>query len=205
MYKNVIFDFGGVILNIDYQRTVDAFKLIGLPDFDTFYSQLSQSNLFDDFEMGKISPSLFREKLRNKINYPITDEEIDKAWNAMLMDLPVERIDFLDGLSKHKRIFLLSNTNAIHEKEFTEYIKKQYGTNVLESVFEKIYFSHNLGLRKPQKEIFDLVLRENNLVPQETLFIDDSPQHVHGGKASALNSILLEKNKSILDLFKDTN
>ncbi len=201
--KNIIFDLGGVILSIDYQLTVDAFRKIGISEFDILYSQLVQSNLFDDFETGKISPAQFRDQLRKKVNRSISDEEIDKAWNAMLLDLPKERMELLERLRKDHRIFLLSNTNAIHENAYTQLITKQYGMNVLESAFEKIYLSHHLGLRKPQKKIFELVLQENDLAANETLFIDDSPQHIKGSKAAGMNAILLEKNKSILDLFKE--
>lgn len=201
MYKNIIFDLGGVILNIDYQLTVDAFRKIGLSQFDAIYSQLAQSNLFDDFEMGKISPEKFRDQIRKKITHPLTDTEIDTAWNAMLLDLPKERIKLLEKLKQSHRIFLLSNTNAIHEKAYTADMIKQYGSNVLENHFEKVYLSHHVGMRKPQKEIFQFVVNENNLQPEETLFIDDSPQYIKGAKDAGLDAILLEKHISLLDLF----
>ena len=88
MVKNIIFDLGGVLLNIDFQLAADAFKKLGFTHFEEIYSELSQASLFDDFEMGKIYPPHFRDQIRRKIKFHVTDNEIDKAWNSMLLDLP---------------------------------------------------------------------------------------------------------------------
>jgi HAD superfamily hydrolase (TIGR01509 family) len=201
--KNIIFDFGGVIIRIDYHRIADTFKNFGVDNFDQLYSQLHQSTLFDDLEKGLISPEQFRDRLRLISGIQLSDNQVDEAWNAILIDLPKENMEVLMRLKQSHRLFLLSNTNAIHEKAFTEIMLRDFGRNVLEEVFEKIYFSHHLNMRKPDAEIFERVLQENNLVPAETLFVDDSLQHIEGAKKSGLQTLFVEKGKMIADLFKE--
>jgi putative hydrolase of the HAD superfamily len=191
---------GGVIFDIDYHRTERAFISLGIKNFHELFSQAKQSHLFDEFEKGLISPEDFRNKLRILTGLAMTDNEIDDAWNAILIDVPTANVDFLKNLKKRYRLFLLSNTNAIHETAFMPMIVKKYGSYIFEELFEKIYLSHHIHLRKPDKEIFLHVINENHLVPEETLFIDDSPQHVGGAKAVGLQALWLEKGKKITDL-----
>ena len=198
--KNIIFDFGGVILNIDYKLTEIAFAKLGLTDFAGIYSQSTQKELFDIFEKGLISPGDFRKEVKKHIKQEASDAQIDNAWNAMLLDLPPERVDLLDKLKKTHRIFLLSNTNEIHFTAFSSYMKDKFKRDIFSDVFEKYYVSHRVKMRKPDAEIFELVVRENNLRKEETLFIDDSIQHIEGARKIGLNAMLLEKGKTILDL-----
>lgn len=199
--KNIIFDFGGVILNIDYKLTEIAFAKLGLTDFAGIYSQSTQKELFDVFEKGLISPADFRKEVKKYINKETSDTQINDAWNAMLLDLPEERITLLDKLKKTHRIFLLSNTNEIHFTAFSSYMKEKFKRDIFSEVFEKYYVSHKVKMRKPDADIFELVVRENRLRKEETLFIDDSMQHIEGAKKVGLNAIFLEKGKTILDLF----
>lgn len=198
--KNIIFDFGGVILNLDYQLTEAAFAGLGLSDFGKLYSQAMQKELFDAFEKGLLSPAEFRAEIRKLIK-SASDEQIDSAWNSMLLDLPEERIVLLDKLKKRYRIFLLSNTNEIHFNAFSAYIQEKFKRDIFYEVFEKAYVSHKINMRKPDAEIFEFVVRENNLRKEETLFIDDSIQHVEAARNAGLHAIFLEKGKTILDLF----
>jgi putative hydrolase of the HAD superfamily len=199
--KNIIFDFGGVILNIDYRLTEKAFAKLGLRDFDKIYSQATQKALFDTLETGGISPEEFRKEIRKYINKDTTDHQIDEAWDAMLLDLPEERIRLLDKLKKTHRIFLLSNTNEIHFTAFSAYMKEKFKRDIFSEVFEKAYVSHKVNMRKPDTEIFELVVQQNKLRKEETLFIDDSIQHIEGARKAGLNVLFLEKGKTILDLF----
>ncbi|TAL58602.1 MAG: HAD family phosphatase [Bacteroidetes bacterium] len=199
--KNIIFDFGGVILNIDYKLTENAFAKLGLVDFSTIYSQTTQKDLFDKLETGRISPSEFREDIRKFIGVA-SDEEIDNAWNAMLLDLPEERVSLLDEVRKTHRIFLLSNTNEIHYTAFSAYMQDKFKRNIFSDVFEKAYVSHKVKMRKPDAAIFEFVLSENKLKKEETLFIDDSIQHIEGANKLGINTILLKKGETILSLFQ---
>lgn len=200
--KNIIFDLGGVLLNIDYQASIDEFKSLGVRDFERFYTQASQTHLFDRFDRGRISPAVFRDELRRLSGLPLTDDAIDQAWNAMLLDLPWQRLDLLEGVKAHYRIFLLSNTNAIHFPVFREYLQRTYGFDNLDHLFENQYLSHEIGMHKPDREPFDLILRENELIAEETLFIDDSEQHMEGARAAGIRAFWLDiKELQVTDLF----
>lgn len=201
--KNIIFDWGGVISNIDYNETVKAFKKIGLDNFDEMYTQLKQSELFDRLEIGTIEPSEFRLKIREMLSENPTDEEIDAAWTAMLLDLPKERLDLLEKVKENYKIYLLSNTNIIHVTRYSKYIDKVYGHKSFENLFIKAYYSHEIGLRKPHVEIFHHVLQENNLNANETLFIDDTPQHIEGAKKAGLHAFHLKKPLQIVEIFSN--
>jgi FMN phosphatase YigB (HAD superfamily) len=200
-YKNIIFDFGGVIIRIDYKRIAATFNKFGVGDFDSMYSQIYQQMLFDDFEKGVISPHQFREMIREVSGIPLSDSQIDEAWNAILIDLPQKNINTLIQLKKSYRIFLLSNTNAIHEIAFMKIVHDDHGRDILTEIFDKVYFSHQLNMRKPDIEIFERVLRENNLVAGETLFVDDSIQHIEGAKKAGLQTLFVEKGKMVVDYF----
>ena len=199
--KNIIFDFGGVLLNIDYNLTIAGFKKLGLNHFEKYYSQAEQNDLFDKHETGNINPQEFREELKKQIINNCTDEEIDYAWNAMLLDLPKERLELLNSIRTKYRIFLLSNTNKIHHAAFSSSLKIKFNKDIFSDLFEKAYFSHEVKMRKPNAEIFEFVLNENNLKPEETLFIDDSIQHIEGAKKLGLQTIFLKKGESILSYF----
>lgn len=200
--KNIIFDLGGVILNIDYTITAEAFKNIGVKNYNELYTQFNQISLFDDLETGKITPDFFRRKIKNLCKLDISDKEIDKAWNAMLLDFPKERLDLLNNLKNKYRLFLLSNTNEIHLIDYQKQLKEKFNINNLSKFFEKEYYSHIEGLRKPNKEIFEMVLEENHLIASETLFIDDSIQHIEGAKLVGINTHHLTNGETINNLFK---
>jgi len=200
--KNIIFDLGGVILNIDYHLTSKAFMKLGVSNFDELYSQAQQNNIFNDFETGKLSGNEFVKYLQQFIPQRTT-EEIKQAWNAMLLDLPNHRIDLLKGVSDNYRIFLLSNTNQIHINYFTDYVNQKFGANLFESIFENHYYSNEIGLRKPNAEAFNYVLTQNKLEASETLFIDDSVQHIEGAKNVNLHTYLLEPREDVSSLFLD--
>lgn len=200
--KNIIFDLGGVIINIDYALLIEAFSKIGLPHFESFFSQKEQKKLFDLYEKGMISSQEFREELKKHCKPDTTDADIDFAWNAMLLDLPKERLDFLIRMKRNYRTFLLSNTNEIHMIFINNYLKKQFEINNLNEHFEKVYLSYEVKMRKPDAEIFELILNQNNLSKEETLFIDDSVQHIESAIGLGISAVLLDvKKESVIDLF----
>jgi putative hydrolase of the HAD superfamily len=201
-YRNLIFDFGGVIINIDYNLLVSSFSAIGLPHFEKYFSQANQRTLFDDYEKGKITSADFRKRLKEQCQPGTTDEQIDKAWNAMILDLPKDRLELLLKLKTTHRTFLLSNTNEIHIKFIYNYLQKTYGIKDLSDYFEKVYLSYEMGMRKPDAEIFETVLNENRLDRGNTLFIDDSKQHVDAADKLGIPTCLLDvKRESIVDLW----
>jgi putative hydrolase of the HAD superfamily len=200
--KHIIFDLGGVLLDIDYSRTEIAFNKLGINNFGEIYSQLQQTNLFDEFEMGKIEEEEFIQTLKAYASDNVTDEQITEAWNAMLLNFSLQRLQLLNQLRIYYDLVLLSNTNSIHEAAFTKILKRDHNT-ALSFFFDKVYYSHKIGLRKPMKEIFEKVLADCNFIAEQTLFIDDSPQHIKGAKEIGIQTIFLEKGMTIeKDIFK---
>lgn len=195
--RNIIFDLGGVIINIDYELTADAFRNLGLKNFDEIYSKAKQERIFDKFETGHLQEDHFRQELIKYLPAGTSSDQIDKAWNAMLLEFPAERLDFIYALKNHYRLFLLSNTNMIHIREFLPLADVQVGKGRFENAFEKIYYSCEIGLRKPDTEIFEMVLNENNLVAAETLFVDDSIQHVEGALKLGIHAEHLKPGETI--------
>ena len=200
-FPNIIFDLGGVILNIDYHLTTQAFSKLGVHDFEKNYTQLGQSALFDAMERGEITNADFRNQLRQALSISANDSDLDHAWNVMLLDLPAQRLRVLAKLKESKRTFLLSNTNRIHVDSFEQSMKQAHGINDLSFLFEQVYYSCNVGMRKPEERIFRLVVEQNGLNPTETLFIDDSLQHIHGARAAGLHAYHLTGGETINDLF----
>jgi glucose-1-phosphatase len=201
--KHIIFDLGGVLINLDYSLTEQAFIDAGIENFPVLYSQLQQTPLFDNWEMGLIDRQEFITSMQKASAISITDAQITTAWNAMLLDFPVRRLQILQQLALYYDLFLLSNTNEIHEEAFNKILMDAHGIPNIGVFFDKVYLSHRLGLRKPMKEIFERVLTENGLKPAETLFIDDSPQHIAAAKELGIQTIYLEKGMTIeKDIFK---
>ena len=199
--KNIIFDFGGVICNIDHLIPERKFKELGIRNFDKMYSQAQQNNLFEDFEKNLISPKKFRNNIKSLIDRNISDEQIDEAWNSMILDIPKNKIDLLLKLKHQYRIFLLSNSNIIHYKVYINDFKAKSGLENFSDLFEKAWFSFDLQMRKPVKEIYEFVLKDANLKPEETLFIDDSIQNIKPAEELGIQCIFLKNGMDILNLF----
>ena len=199
---NIIFDLGNVILNIDYQSTIKAFEKIGIENASILYSKSSQTKIFDQLETGKITKEDFILEIQ-KIIPKASKSEIINAWNAIIKDLPESRIDILKNLKDKFSIFLLSNTNSIH----IDYIVKKIGRgkyNEFYNLFDKVYYSHEVKLRKPDPNIFKLVINENNLKIKNTLFIDDSIQHINSAKKLGLQTYHLNNSiESLETIFPD--
>jgi putative hydrolase of the HAD superfamily len=201
--KNIIFDLGGVIINIDYQKTIDEFKKLSKVNSTIEFNQKNQSVLFDELETGRISNEAFREKIREHYQLEASDAEIDAAWNAMLLDIPAERIALLRKLRKNHKLFLLSNTNAIHMIAFNKIVKDSFGMPALDELFDKCYYSHLVDDRKPNASIFERILQENGLTKEETLFVDDSIQHIESAQKIGIKTLHLAPPLTINQAFAD--
>lgn len=196
----VILDLGGVLLNIDYYRTEQAFLQLGITHFHQLYTQHSANQIFNEFETGKVSPRQFMDTLKKESSQPLTDRQITDAWNAMLLDFPPERIMLLKNLKKRYRLFLLSNTNEIHLQAFNQKIKDHFDVPSLDGFFDKTYYSHLIKQRKPDKAAFEAVMNDQSLNPDTTVFMDDTPVNVEGGLQAGLQSFLLKPPDTIIDL-----
>lgn len=201
--RHIILDLGGVILNIDYQATAKAFMEFGIKNFPELYSQAVQISLFDDFETGKIDSAAFLQSMRQLAGIPLADADITKAWNAMLLDFPLRRLQLLQQLQLHYDMVLLSNTNEIHEAAFNKILSERHGIPNIGVFFDKVYLSHRVGMRKPHVEVFKRILDDTGFDLEKTLFVDDSIQHVEGARLAGIQSIYLEKGMTIEDdIFK---
>lgn len=191
----ILFDLGGVLLDVSYERTVAAFKANGVANFDALYTQAKQDHLFDQFEVGAISPSEFRDEVRARTGIGLSDEAINDSWNAILGTLPQERVQMIERLKERYQVLLLSNTNAIHVEAFSTLIHEQNGIADFKSLFHGAYYSNEIGMRKPNEEVFNYVLEKHDASPNSTLFIDDTQHHVDGSIAAGLNGYFLDLSK----------
>jgi len=201
--KNIIFDLGGVLMNIDYDRTTSAFLKLGVTDFKEMYSQVSANKVFEKFETGHISEDHFYDHMANKGSKPLNPLQVRDAWNAMILDFRLESFQFLKTLKTKYNLYLLSNTNVIHKSAFEKIYIQQTGLTSIDIFFTKTYYSHILGLRKPNSNIFEFVLEDAGLVPEETLFIDDSSGNVITAKKSGIKTHLLLPGEKIENLDYD--
>ena len=200
--RNIIFDLGGVIINLDIQKSVDALQQLSRTGRTVPFSQKEQSELFDLLEIGAILPEEFRRRVREEYDIEADDDTIDAAWSAMLLDIPGGRIELLQRLSQTHRLFLLSNTNAIHYLRFNEIVRQNSNFPNLDGLFEKTYYSHLIGRRKPHPEVFEHIVTEQKLNKSETLFIDDTYQHIEGARLAGLNALYLQPPLTISEVFQ---
>lgn len=196
----VIFDLGGVLLNIDYNLTRKAFQQLGIADFENLYSQANADELFSRLEKGLIKEEDFYYELRDGTGLPLTDIEIRHAWNAMLLDFRETSLDFLEKLKNNYSLFLLSNTNEIHLKKFYEIYHEGERAEPVESFFKKAFYSFEMGMRKPDPDIYEYVLEKHQLSRERTLFIDDSIQNIDTARQLGLQTVHLQKGMLVEEL-----
>jgi len=201
--KNIIFDFGGVIIDIDYWKSINAFIELGGENFERIYSQAGQAELFDELDKGLIAADEFINKLQKLFPTGTTTKMIEDAWNAILIGIPEHRIQLLEKTQNNYRIFLMSNTNIIHYNKYIKELKEKFGYNNLSCLFEKVYLSFELGMRKPEAQFFQHIICENHLDPSETLFIDDSEQNLIPAKDLGLQTFFLKNGMDITELFEN--
>ncbi|MCQ2286246.1 MAG: HAD family phosphatase [Bacteroidales bacterium] len=200
MIKNIIFDLGGVIYDIRYENIADAFEKCGFPHFTDHYTQAAQSGPIDQFEEGNITIPEFRSYIRSLAPVPLTDQQIDDSWNAIIIDVPERRVEMLKQLKEKYQLFLFSNTNQLNYDKFKVDLKKKFGYDIFDELFVKVYFSHEMHMRKPAVEAFQLVIKEQHLNPAETLFIDDTSRHILGAQKAGLNTYLLPKGEDVAEM-----
>lgn len=198
--KNILFDLGGVLYHIDYNLTIKAFEKLGIDNFHKHFSQQQQNNLFDRLETGRVSSEEFISEM--KVLLPkCSDKQIIDAWNALLLEIPQENIQLLEKLSKKYKLYLLSNTNSIHMERINEQLYKKYNFKNLNPLFDTVFLSHEIGMRKPNTDTFEYVLDEAGINANETLFIEDSIQHIESANNVGIQTRLWESNKPLSGLF----
>lgn len=201
--KNIIFDYGNVIFSLDFLRGQAAWKELGINNAADFFGHKQQDEIFDKFDRGEVTADQFRAYIRQKTGNPeLADDQINAAWNSMLLGIESGNHELLLSLKGKYRTFLLSNINEIHYGYIMNYLKTDFGFDSNDHIFEKTYYSHLTGKRKPEPAIFEMVLNENNLNPSETLFIDDSPQHLATAQKLGIQTFLMTAPDTLQQFFK---
>ena len=200
-YKTLIFDFGGVIINVDFSLTEKAFALFGIENVGLdFFNDREIGGIFDLFERGLITPSVFRTEMKKRIPTTVSDNDFDKAWNALLLDMPSDNIRIIEQLKQTHTCILLSNSNQIHYDDFQKTLETKFGYKKFSDLFHKAYFSHEIALRKPYTEIYQKVTKDLNLDPSSTLFMDDLEENTKGAYNAVGWDTILWQNRHLNEL-----
>ena len=199
--KNIIFDLGGVILDLDESIT---YKELGKMGINT--SELAHSKEFIEimskFDTGIYTAPTFRKRMKALIGQEkMTDEKFDSIWNAMLLDIPRERVEAIEKVKKHYKIFLMSNTNVIHYDLYVRDLQLRFGYNEFDELFNKSYFSFAEHLEKPDPRFFELILDHEGLLPEETLFIDDTAANIKVAQSLGINTYHISREELVRNLF----
>ena len=198
---NIIFDLGGVLLNINPKKTIEAFGHLGMEQLIGDKGLTYDHEIFYLMEQGKVTPDEFRQGVRKLLPGQVTDQQIDTAWTAMLLDFPLVRVELLQRLSKDFNLYLFSNTNSIHVEKYFDIFRQQHGFEVT-TLFKQAFHSNEIGYRKPSVESFEEIIRLAGIQARESLFIDDSAANVEGAIASGLKGLWLQPGQSVEEIFK---
>lgn len=171
--KNLIIDLGGVLIDLDRPRCLENFRKLGMENVEQMLDVCHQQGFFLQHEKGLIDAAEFRNRIRECIGKPVSDEKIDAAWNSFLLTIPTYKLDFLLELRKHYMVYLLSNTNDIHWDWMCEH-SFRYKSFRVEDYFEQMFLSFKMKTAKPEADIFCRLIEETGIIPEESLFIDDS-------------------------------
>ena len=200
--KNIIFDLGGVIIDIDTQAIVNQMNKMGFTNVEKLYEP-EFLKILERFEEGIVKASTFRNEVKNYLEINVTDALFDEIWNSMLYDIPQRRIDLVKQLKQNYHVFLLSNSNEIHYDMYVRDLQLRYGYREFDSLFDKAFFSFALHLAKPDLDIFRYALDSENLNPDETLFIDDLEENRAAARKLGIHTIDVTTGSRIVDLFEN--
>jgi putative hydrolase of the HAD superfamily len=199
--KNIIFDLGNVLLNLDFEASILAFQKLGLDDKVVDKKQAYSDPVFYELETGKVSAAGFRKRIREILNNPgATDQQIDDAWTAMILDIPAERVRTVQQLRKNFNVYLFSNTNEIHINKLHRQFKEQHGIE-FPSLFVKDYYSHEIHERKPDLSSYEKVIELSGVIPHETLFVDDLKKNIKGAEEAGLKTFWLKPEMEMTEIF----
>lgn len=199
----IIFDLGGVIIDIDFNLTLKALEKYTSHQFGEG-EYLTKHPIFYEFETGKISENAFFSEIQKVFSLNATLTELKQAWNALLLDIPQKRVDLLQHLQTQLPTFILSNTNPTHLQEVENILRKQTNTSTLKMLVRKPYYSFEVGKAKPERAIYEQVIEENRLKPEKTLFVDDSLRNLEGAKKVGLQTFhIVPFAEDICDFFSE--
>ena len=197
---NIIFDLGMVVIDLEMDATTNSFKSLFGDAYDESMSALSKKQHFENYETGQISTNEFVAGIQSLLSVKGQEHRIISAWNAMLKTIPEQNFRILKAAMANYRTFCLSNTNELHIDFIYHYLKREKQMENLDDYFEKVYLSHEIQLRKPNEDIFEFVIKQNDLVPERTLFIDDTAGHLEGAKKVGLQTYHLQAPEKLEDI-----
>jgi putative hydrolase of the HAD superfamily len=197
--KNILFDLGGVILDINVQATLKRFYELGFPAELMQILDSMTTDLYFKYGTGKLNTEQFRNQIRKAAGVEMTDRAFDEAWNAMLVRFPEERVALLKELSKRYKLYMLSNTSALHVKVFEKMYLDSAGES-MHQVFDKIYYSHEIGWHKPDREAWEYVIKDAAINPEETLFLDDNIHNIKASQELGFQAIHIHERTSLMSL-----
>ncbi|HLO43733.1 MAG TPA: HAD family phosphatase [Leadbetterella sp.] len=197
--KAVVFDFGNVIINIDVEKTISAFAELSFKSSARVKQLFTEAEVFRKYETGFYADDEFRDVIRQVLSYPLNDQEIDHAWNALLLDVPKKRLDFIENLKLKYPVYLLSNTNNIHIEQCKSYFRNAFGIANFELLFNETFLSYKMGLWKPDYKIYDAVINKIDLSPQEILFVDDNQDNVDAAADMGIQCIKINPPECFTD------
>lgn len=199
--KAIVFDIGNVLVDISYDTTVQQFQELSDLDFKTILGYHQQSDFFNQYERGEISTSDFLILLKKYLRKDISDEQIIKAWNSMLVTYPAEKIELLKRLKSQFKLYALSNINELHVEELNNKVNQLFGINSFSLLFDKAIYSNEVGMRKPEPRIYNLLIKETGLSPNKILFIDDKLENIESAKQQGIQVLHLTKREMLCPLF----
>ncbi len=197
----IIFDLGEVIIDLDRNRTARAFGELGGKSLESLVEAYYSNQFLQDYETGDISDEEFRDEFRKYLSISASDETIDLAWNQMLLKIPQIKMDLVNRISGQFRLFVLSNTNAIHARNFNKLLDSTTNTKSFDDHFEKVYLSHEIRMAKPDKRAWQLIIDENQLDTTKTLFIDDRKENIEAAAELGLRTFHNIKSDDWMSLF----
>jgi len=198
-FKNILFDLGGVILDINVQATLKRFYALGFPaELMDIHDSMS-TDIYHKYGTGKLDTEQFRDQIRKVAGVEMTDQAFDEAWNAMLVRFPEERVKLLKVLSKRYNLYMLSNTSALHVKVFEQMYLETAG-EPMQKVFKKIYYSHEIGWNKPDSEAWEYVIKDATIKPGETLFLDDNIHNIKASQELGFQAIHIHERTNLMNL-----
>jgi glucose-1-phosphatase len=200
--KNIIFDLGGVLLNINPLLSLEEISKSSGLDKQTLINRFTESGIFEKFDTGQYNPDQFRCELCRLISKNVTDSEIDRMWNALLLDFPPQRLKMIQELKKNYRVYLLSNTNSIHFLHYTKVFNERYNLN-MPDLFDRLFLSYELGMHKPDMEIYCKVLELAGLDASECLFVDDSLPNIEAARQQGIACIHISGDHDVTHYFPD--
>ena len=203
MIKNLVFDLGGVLLNIDFKRTFNAFNDLGINNAYALNDHPEVLELFMALERGKYTPEEFRGLFRERTSYKGSDDDLDKAFNALLVDYAPDRIARVQELSVKYKTFILSNTNAIHCKHYNKMLNDDLGIRDLDQLVDKAYYSHELDSCKPDAEIYLRMVKDSGIDPRESLFIDDRQENLDAARKLGFKVMLVDEEHTMLEVLAE--